>query len=293
MKQVALLRRRAELLECEIQRRKELESALRSSLQERSEIEEALRNCLKRECDARMTAERNNAFKDELLGIVGHDLRNPLHTILMAARLELTHGEDLPPHVQKNLERIVTSGVRMQRMIEQLLDLTRDRFNGGIPVEPSEQPLLPIVGKIIEEACAAHPDRRFELTSEPAEGTSAPPDDCKVLVDADRFEQVLSNLVENAVTHGSATDPVRVAVKTFEQGVAIDVYNQGPPIDPALLPTLFDPFKRTRYPCTRSAGLGLGLYIADRIVRAHDGRIAVESAAEKGTCFHVELGRVR
>ena len=116
------LQQRARSLESEIARRKELETALRDALRERTRIEEDLRASVKREQAARVRAEANDAFKEVFLGILGHDLRNPLNTVLTTARL-MTMRRELPPESQKRLGRIITSGVRMQKMIEQILDV--------------------------------------------------------------------------------------------------------------------------------------------------------------------------
>jgi signal transduction histidine kinase len=279
LREISILQQRARALETEIAHRKELEGALRDALRERSRVEDELRACLKREQAAREQAEASDAYKEMFLGILGHDLRNPLTTILTTAGLMKRRGE-LAPDGGKYLERITTSGVRMVRMIEQLLDVTRARLADGIPVNRSQtHDLVPVVNKIADELRAAHPERRIEVQA-------AGP--CLAHLDPDRFEQVISNLVGNALTHGDPERSVTVAVALRNREIRLRVHNFGPPIDPALLPWLFDPFKR-RDGHDRARGLGLGLYIADRIVSAHAGRIEVESTAETGTSFEVIL----
>jgi PAS domain S-box-containing protein len=224
---------------------------------------------------------RNDAFKEVFLGILGHDLRNPLASILTTARVMSMRGELSPPN-QKHVSGIVSSGARMQRMIDQLLDMTRARLAGGIPVTLSaeELDLAPLLSRWVEGARAAHPARVIELH---VDGSGA------ARMDADRIEQVVSNILGNAVTHGAADKPIRVALVEREASVSMTVHNSGAPIDPSFLPLLFNPFARSTKLTGRSDGLGLGLFISERIVAAHGGRIMVDSSSESGTRFEVIL----
>lgn len=229
--------------------------------------------------------QRTEDFRDRFLGILGHDLRNPLSTILTTARV-MIRRPDTPPEAHKRMKRIVTSGVRMQRMIEQLLDLTRARLAGGIPVTLSDEPvpLAPIALRIVSEVRAANPSSIIDLI---AEG------DCAARIDVDRFEQVLSNLVGNAATHGEITRPISVTLEATDEWTFIAVHNFGKPIDPSFMPQVFNSFARSEKPHGRSAGLGLGLYISERIIHAHGGRLTVTSAADEGTRFTISLPRAR
>jgi signal transduction histidine kinase len=110
--------------------------------------------------------------------------------------------------------------------------------------------------------------------------------DCVASVDGDRLEQVVSNILGNAVTHGDPAQVVTVDVLRREGTCGIEVHNYGSPIEPSFMPLLFDPFKRDK-PCVGSNGLGLGLYISERIVAAHEGKIEVSSSAEAGTRFDI------
>jgi signal transduction histidine kinase len=171
---------------------------------------------------------------------------------------------------------MIAGGVRMQRMLDQVLDLSRVRLAGGILVERGEpRDLAPLVSDIVEETRAAHPTRTIELS------TSA----SMARVDADRFEQVVSSLLENALVHGAPDEPVRVELAPRGAFVTLRVHNAGAPVDAASLEHLFKPFQRGLRPRTGKGGLGLGLYISERIVTAHGGSIKVESDATSGTTF--------
>jgi signal transduction histidine kinase len=277
--EVGRLRQRAQLLESELEQRKSLESALRDALRERADVEEALSQALARERLARSHAEASLAFKEVFLGILGHDLRNPLNTILATARI-VQMRDEVSPEACKRVDRIVSSSIRMARMIDQILDVTRARLPGGIPIgDRSPQPLGPLVKKIVDEIRAVHPTRSIRSNIEPG---------CIVSVDGDRLQQVVSNVVGNAVTHGDPTRPVTVDVLMREGVCTIAVHNHGPAIEASFMPFLFDPFKRDK-PCAGSHGLGLGLYISERIVDAHGGKIEVRSSAEAGTRFDISL----
>ncbi len=224
---------------------------------------------------------REEAFRETFLGVLGHDLRNPLSAVLTTARI-LIKREAIATQIRPQLERIIRSGERMQRMIDQLLDLTRARLAGGIPISRSIAPvsLAPIVARIVDELRGAHPDQAIELEMD---------ESCRARLDSDRFEQVLSNLVGNAVLHGDPSSPVRVALELAGDDVRVRVENGGPPIDAQFLPVLFNPFVRNSKPASRTSGLGLGLYISERIVDAHGGRVDVRSSSEEGTRFDVLL----
>lgn len=278
LREIAFLQQRARSLASEVENRKELEGALRDALRERARAEEELRASLKREQEGRAQAEASDAFKEVFLGMLGHDLRNPLNTVLTTARLMALRGE-VSGESSKRLDRIVSSGVRMQRMIEQILDVTRARLASGIPIKPTEQDLVALVTRIVDEVSAANVGHVIELG---ATGS------CLVSVDPDRFEQVVSNLLCNAIAHGDPALPITVLVMTGESVASFSVHNHGEPIEPAFMPMLFDPFKRER-PAMRSEGLGLGLYISERIVSAHGGTIEVDSCSRAGTRFEVKI----
>jgi signal transduction histidine kinase len=288
LREISLLQQRAKALESEILHRKQLEVALRDALADRSRIEEDLRDCVKREQEARARAEANDSYKEMFLAILGHDLRNPLNTVLTTARL-MKMREELVPDSERRLERIITSGQRMERMIEQLLDVTRARLGGGLPVSRSQQDLVPLANRIVEELRAFHPSMTIDVHA---------PARCLAHVDPDRFEQVLSNLLGNALAHGDPTRPITLAVSSRGDVASVSIHNFGAPILPEFLPMLFDPFERGARQSQAGSqadngrsGLGLGLYIADRIVTAHGGKIEVTSHVGTGTRFEVMIPR--
>jgi signal transduction histidine kinase len=282
LREISLLQQRAHALESEIGQRKQLEGALRNALRERTKIEEDLRASVKREKEARLRAEASDAFKEMFIGILGHDLRNPLNTILTTARLMSMRQDASPAERDKKLGRVVASGIRMQRMIEQLLDLTRARLADGIPVQRGEErDLAALVTKIVDEIRTANPTRTIELVTEP----------CAASVDADRLEQVVSNLLANAVIHGDSAQRIHVELAARGELASISVHNFGTPIDADLMPRLFDPFQRAGRQPGCAEGLGLGLYISERIVSGHGGKIEVHSTKETGTRFEITFPR--
>ncbi|SFB90312.1 ATP-binding protein [Massilia yuzhufengensis] len=210
-----------------------------------------------------MTSRRaqTEATRAQLLAMLGHDLRDPLHSINMAGMvLEKGHSQ---PTLGK---RIQSSTSRMQRMISQVLDMSR--IDGGIGLGVALGPvnLSELVEDLIDEARMAYPAIPFELACD------AP---ATVNADSGRLAQVLSNLLSNARHHGEAGKPVRVCVKVEGKEVVVDVSNAGGEIAPEMVATLFNPFKRASLNNPRNrTGMGLGLYIAQQIVREHHGDIA-------------------
>jgi PAS domain S-box-containing protein len=221
---------------------------------------------------------RHDQFRDLFLGILAHDLRNPLNTIVMGAELV---KELLEPGgtEARTLDRIGASARRMARMIEQLLDMTRVRLGKGLVLQPEPTEMGELCERMVEEARLAHPARAFELERR---------GECHAVVDRDRVEQVLSNLLGNAVAHGAAALPVRMRVSGGGGSVQVAVHNAGEPIPPDVLPRLFDPFVQGRLK-RNSEGLGLGLFICHQVASAHGGTLAVESSPERGTTFTLTL----
>ncbi len=219
-------------------------------------------------------------FNETFAGILGHDLRNPLAAIITSARLAMNRAET--DRLHKPLSRILSSSDRMTRMIDQLLDFTRVRLGGGLPLVPSEFDLLPVIRQVIDELDEANPDWTLRATSL---------GDTLGHWDQDRLSQLFSNLVANAVQHGVAERGVDVTVDgRAADSVRVAVHNMGV-IPASRLPTLFEPMTSRRM--EKSPGLGLGLFITRELVRAHGGSIDVRSDESEGTTFTVTLPRRR
>jgi signal transduction histidine kinase len=219
-------------------------------------------------------------FRERLIGIVGHDLRNPLNAVLMATSLLLSSGH-LPPVETELATRALDSSRRMKHIIVQVLEFTRAHLGGGFELDRARTDLGDVAHRIAAElrmvvACSIDVEEVGDVSG---------------LWDAELLGEVLSNLAGNAVQH--AAPGTRVTVLLVERGerVFASITNHGETIPRALRDRLFDPFRRTEGKTQRAAGnLGLGLYIASEIVRAHAGRIDVVS--EDGvTTFTVVLPR--
>lgn len=219
-------------------------------------------------------------FRERLIGIVGHDLRNPLQAISMGAEMLLRRGSLEAPE-EKIMRRIFDSASRMGDMIEQLLDFTRSRLGSGFALRRERMELGAVCRATLEELELAHPEASLSLEAQAGvEGEW----------DRERLAQVLSNLVGNAIQHGPPGRPIRVRVLAEAASARVDVHNEGAPIPPELLPFLFDPFRQGQQePGRTSTSLGLGLYISQQIVEAHGGHILVKSTAAEGTRFTVSL----
>lgn len=226
---------------------------------------------------------RTEEFRERLLGVVGHDLRGPLQAILLQARV--LHRTQEPEAVNRGATRITVAAERMERLISDLLDLTRTRLGGGIPVQCQHFDLFALVREVSEEVeLVHHGGGRIRLRMD-GDGFGA--------WDPGRLTQVVQNLVGNALKYGTPGGPVEVWLRGAPDGVHLSIHNDGPPIPGDLLPHLFDPFRRGEGHRDRglSQGLGLGLYIVHEIVRAHGGHIEVSSTEDGGTRFEVRLPR--
>lgn len=226
---------------------------------------------------------REASSRERFEGILGHDLRNPLSTITFAAAA-LIHGSGLAEPQARSIHRIASSASRMARMIDSLLDLTRSRGGGEIPIALQPVDLRTICGQVVDETEIANPKRRVELTFHG--------DTCGVW-DPDRLAQVVSNLVGNALDYSAPDTAVTITARDEGGSVVLEVHNDGPPIPPDRLAELFLPFRRGEQASidSRPTGLGLGLFITKLVVEAHGGWIEVMSAADAGTTFIVSLPR--
>lgn len=224
--------------------------------------------------------------KEIFLAILGHDLRSPLSAVMMSAEFMLETGELVEPHLTLT-KRVGSSAKRMQHMIGDLLDFTRSRLGGGIPIVRAPMSMEKVVHDVVGEICAANPSRTINID---ARGGAQGDWDCA------RITQALTNLIGNAIEHGADGTPVSVNVDSDDDEVIVSVHNRGTAITPEQLNGIFGSMKSRKQPGSAATtgaygNLGLGLYIAERIVHAHNGRISVDSTDQAGTTFKVRLPR--
>ncbi|WP_164008160.1 PAS domain-containing sensor histidine kinase [Pyxidicoccus trucidator] len=231
--------------------------------------------------------EQEARFQERFIGVLGHDLGNPLAAVRLSAAALLAR-DTLTPDVRRGVERIDGSAGRMARLVKQLLDFTRARMAGGIPLRPREVCMEEVCRRIISELEPAHPERGVCLEVQ---------GDSTGVWDEERLGQVLSNLLGNALQHSPQGTQVRVRLAAADGHFQrVEVHNGGPPIPDSLRTRLFAPFHRATLepgqPKPQHHGLGLGLYIVSQIVTAHGGWVDVASSVDAGTCFAVTLPRV-
>ncbi len=218
-------------------------------------------------------------ISEMFVGVLSHDLRTPLSAILAGAHL--LGGELDRATVTRVVSRVVSSGQRMGRMIDQLLDFTRARLGEGIPLAREGVDIAQLASEAVEEGKATTPGALLRLTSrgDPAGAW-----------DRDRIWQILSNLVGNAVQHGDRAASVDIDVDgTDGERVVVSIENQGA-IPAVLLPVIFNPFRGTVEKRGKPSGLGLGLYVARQIALAHGGDLKVKSSGST-TTFVLTLPR--
>jgi signal transduction histidine kinase len=222
--------------------------------------------------------------REMFVAILGHDLRTPLNAVIMASQFMLDTGELKEPHLTL-ATRVVRSSRRMSRMVDDLLDFTRSRLGTGVPISRQPMDLAREASHAVDEISAAHPKSKVEFV---ASGDLCGEWDCP------RISQVLANLLGNAAQHGAADSTITLAARGEPDEVVLEVHNFGPAIAASELNGLFSPFKRLAPGHTappNQTNLGLGLYIAERIVSAHGGTIDVQSSEAEGTRFRVRLPR--
>jgi len=227
-------------------------------------------------------ARRRAEFEQQLIGIVSHDLRNPVSAILMSAQM-LLKQEGLGERAFKGASRILSSAERANRLIGDLLDFTQARLGGGIRIKRQQISMHELMRQVLEESQAAWPERDLQvIQSGDGDGEWDP----------DRLAQVVSNLVSNALRYSPPGTPVKVSTRAEPQRVLIEVHNLGCPIPQGLLPHIFEAMKRGAQEGQSSGrSVGLGLYIVEQIVRAHGGTVSVRSTEPEGTTFTVQLPR--
>jgi phosphoserine phosphatase RsbU/P len=225
----------------------------------------------------RAMAEDRALFAEQMMGIVSHDLRNPLSVIRMSAHI-LGMG-DLTANQMKVLQRLSHSNDRALRLIAELLDFTRARLGRGLPMETKVIEPHRLVADSLQELRLAYPARRIVHVREGAGACQA---------SSDRLVQAIGNLVSNAVQHGSADGTITVTSTVGPAGCTIAVHNEGQPLPAQHLSSIFEPMVRGAERGA-SEGVGLGLYIVREIAHAHGGQVSVDSTAERGTTFVVRI----
>ena len=282
-RQITVLQQRARALENEITERRQLEVALREALAERERAEASLR-----EAQAELSRQNGQLahvirLSEMFVGVLGHDLRNPLSAIVTGARLLEYRAES--DKIATPARRILLSAERMARMIDQLLDFTRIRQGQGIPLRRDHADLAKLCELALDEL--EQPGANGRASVELLGDTSGS-------WDGDRLMQLLSNLIGNALMHGAQGTPVVVRIDGSRPVVRLDVCNAGSVPEHAL-PFLFQPLQggETRvYDRPRAGvGLGLGLFISREIVVAHGGAIDITSSEADGTRVTVTLPR--
>jgi signal transduction histidine kinase len=203
---------------------------------------------------------QTDLFRDQFIGILSHDLRNPLGAITTGAAL-LALPEDNPQRRARVAATIISSAQRMERLIGDLLDLTQAKLGGAIPLTRRRTDLRQVCEEVISEIRTGRRDAVLRLD---ATGTVVGE------WDADRLAQVVSNLVGNAIQHGEGT-PITLRAREEGEGVTLAVHNGGTPVPPEAMPLIFEPLARGKTEST-TRSLGLGLFIARAIVSATAGR---------------------
>ena len=243
--------------------RRRYERELLNARDQSRSAEAAARAILK---DERQTSE----LREQFIAVLGHDLRNPLASISAGARILLrrVQGET----ETQVLQMMQTTVTRMSGLIDNVLDFARGRLGGGIALNrDANRPLQPVLQQVVDELRTAMPDRVIESDLEIAD-----PVNC----DRTRIGQMVSNLLGNALTHGSPDSPVKIVASTDNGTFMLWIANAGEPIPDAAMANLFQPFFRGQVRAGHQ-GLGLGLYIASEIAKAHDGTLTVTSTAEE------------
>ncbi len=212
--------------------------------------------------DERETAE----LREQFIAVLGHDLRTPLGAVASGAEILLLKHQD--PATRQVAERIRRSARRMSGLVEDVVDFTRGRMGGGIPLD-----LRQVAGadlrlyEVVDELASLHPARTIDTAIQPG---------LSLHCDPERLSQLLSNLLKNALVHGSAQHPIAVQAHVRDGLFTLRVTNGGPDLSPAVIGQLLKPYWRA---ASRhgSEGLGLGLYIVDQIARGHGGAIDIAS----------------
>lgn len=228
-------------------------------------------------------AEQVNHSRDIFLAILGHDLRAPLQAVSMSTEI-LMRKTNLEGDALTCALHIKRGTRHMAVMIGDLLELVRSRLGKSLPIEPAPMDLADTAREAIAQACAAHPQCDPTLSVE---------GDTQGVWDGRKLNQMLQNLIGNALQHGSSNNAVKLTLRGEADSIRLTVHNDGAPIPPEALPTIFDPLVRSANEALNgpTTSLGLGLFIVKEVVKAHQGTIDVSSNETDGTMFTVVLPR--
>ena len=209
--------------------------------------------------------------REQFIAVLGHDLRNPLAAVAAGIRM-LQQREQVSDHARAILSEMSSSVDRASGLIDDVLDLARGSLGGGLVLERNaDAPLTPVLEQVVAEIRAIASERRIEVRLAVQE---------PVHCDRPRIAQLASNLLANAVTHGSIDEPIRFEATTEDGNFSLSVANAGEPIPEEVRGRLFQPFFRGDVRPSRN-GLGLGLFIASEIAKAHDGTLEVSSSSHE------------
>ncbi|MES2432073.1 MAG: PAS domain-containing sensor histidine kinase [Bacteroidota bacterium] len=206
-------------------------------------------------------------LREQLIAVLGHDLRNPLSAIMMAVDLMSVDDKQIDyllPTLKRSIDRI-------SEIVNNIMDFARTRLGDGIVIEKQDIRLEPFIRQVINELNLVYPNKHF-ITEFDLNGVTS--------CDPNRISQLLSNLIANAITHGAAQTPVRIAARDTDGILEISVTNNGAPISPELKENIFTPFTREKNQPSQN-GLGLGLYISNEIAKAHNGFLSYNSTVEE------------
>ena len=214
--------------------------------------------------DERETAE----LREQFIAVLGHDLRTPLGSVMSGAEFLLLKHQDLS--TRQVAERIRRSARRMSALVEDVVDFTRGRMGDGLALEMRMLHGADLrLYEVVDELSSLHPDRVIDSAIQPG---------LSLYCDPERLSQLLSNLLKNALVHGSELHPVFVVANVRNGLFTLRVTNGGPDLSPAVIAQLLKPYWRASSR-PGSEGLGLGLYIVDQIARSHGGAIDISSSA--------------
>jgi signal transduction histidine kinase len=220
--------------------------------------------------EARLLSERETSeLREQFIAVLGHDLRNPLASI--AAGTKMLAREGSKAATGEILGLMQKSVARMSALIDNVLDFARGRLGSGITLKRAPQSLQPVLNQVIAEFRTSSPERKIATNFDLPQAVNC---------DGGRIAQLFSNLLGNSVTHGTAARPIQVQARTHDGAFELSVANSGQPIPAEAMDRLFQPFYRVSAQ-EAPQGLGLGLYIASEIARAHGGSIDVTSSPQE------------